>query len=315
MLVTLSYGRPQAINLEDSDVPPLVDTDFQHVSNVNVDLVVHYSSICTIISQALREQFGLRVSASRKKASLLRADRDLAEWMSNLPTHIRSDMPGDSHFIQSALLHINYYNFLILIHRPAPKVATLANSVNSDDIEICSFAAGNIVNLFKTIWRKNELKYLNVFAVNALFTTMIQLGAEIRVTNPVLSSNAIRKFEIALEILRSLSEYWFNAEIILRLFEDSSDRLKQQLPIGKSSHSDIERIDLPDDESGVAVQQPIDQSSWHNILAQAAMPSVYPNSQLNDNSMDHLGWNYAYWENSGFSNLSSFDEVGLNNYT
>lgn len=144
---------------------------------------------------------------------------------------------------------------------------------------------------------------------------MIQLGAEIRVTNPVLSSNAIRKFDIALEILRSLSEYWFNAEIILRLFEDSSDRLKQQLPIGKSTCSDIDRLDFPDGNSGAVLQDSIDQSSWHDILAQTAMPSAHPNSQLNNNSIDHLGWNYAYWETAGFPYISPFDEVGLHNYT
>lgn len=127
-------GRPQGINLDDSDVPPLVHSDFQHASNVNVDLVVHSSALCTIISQALRERFGLRVSAARRTDALLQADRDLAEWMISLPTHLCSDMPETPHYIQSALLRIHYYNFLILLHRPGPKLAMSANSISSDDI-------------------------------------------------------------------------------------------------------------------------------------------------------------------------------------
>lgn len=171
------------------------------------------------------------------------------------------------------------------------------------------------MNLFRTICRKQELQYLNVFTVNALFTTMIQLSAEIRVANPVLSANAARKFDIALEVLRSLSEYWFNAEIILRLFEDSSERLKQQLLIGKNSPGTTEITDQLDNDSGVVVRELVDGPSWHDIIAETAMPSAYVNNHYDNNLMDHLGWNYSYWENIGFPFLSSFDGVGLNNCT
>lgn len=137
---------------------------------------------------------------------------------------------------------------------------------------------------------------------------MIQLSAEIRVPNPVLSSNATRKFDIALEVLRSLSEYWFNAEIILRLFEDSSETLKQLLLIGKSSPEESRRGDLLDDPG---FREPVEVPTWHDIIAETAMPTVH-DSPYDSNSLNHLGWNYSYWENIGFPYLSSFDGVGLN---
>ncbi|KAI0130410.1 fungal-specific transcription factor domain-containing protein [Xylariales sp. AK1849] len=69
--VTLSYGRPQAINLDDADVPPLTAQDFNGLEgDVDAEFVVHHSGLCAIISRILREIFGLHVTPARKVAAL-----------------------------------------------------------------------------------------------------------------------------------------------------------------------------------------------------------------------------------------------------
>jgi transcriptional regulatory protein AMDR len=121
VLVTLSYGRPQSINLEDADVPPLDRHDFDaRDENINVDFVVEHTELCVIFSQSLRERFGLRVPPSQKTVALQNTDRKLVQWMTNLPASLSSRMLGDIP-LWSAMLHINYNNFLVLLHRPSPR--------------------------------------------------------------------------------------------------------------------------------------------------------------------------------------------------
>lgn len=165
-----------------------------------------------------------------------------------------------------------------------------------------------MIGLFETVWCRNELRYLNVFAVDALFTALIQLSAEIRVANPILSANAMRRFDSALDIMRSLAEYWFNAEIVLRLFEDSSERMRQELGIGKSAAKNPKDDDLitPNSDSGVDLQsQGEAPDTWHSFLpthdtmGHIGMPS------------EHMDWTNMYWENSGFPSLSPYTDLGL----
>lgn len=133
--VSLSYGRPQAINLDDCDVPPLRPSDFDVPrESIDVDFVIHQTDLCSIISGVIRERFGLKVPAPRKREALRLADRLLAEWMGNLPRRLKG-LPGDtSRSPWAIMLHVNYNNFLILLHRPSPKPATLATVVKQDDM-------------------------------------------------------------------------------------------------------------------------------------------------------------------------------------
>jgi hypothetical protein len=73
-----------------------------------------------------------------------------------------------------------------------------------------------------------------ISSVNILFTCLIQLSAEMRTANPILAVYSLRRFDVALDCLRLLADYWLNADIVLRLFEESSERLQQELKIGKA---------------------------------------------------------------------------------
>ncbi|KAI0130409.1 hypothetical protein BJ170DRAFT_314214 [Xylariales sp. AK1849] len=173
---------------------------------------------------------------------------------------------------------------------------------------ICSSAASTLVDLFEALWRRNELRCVNVFAVNALFTTLIQLSAEMRMKNPVLGANAMGKFDVAFEVLRSLSEFWLNAEIILRLFEDSSERLQQELHIGKNAvQAGHDPRYTPFADSAVSVQETSELPQWpHN-----GVPQVDAGLTLPSTSSEQLYWTSLYWENSGFDYMSPFEDFGL----
>ncbi|GFG23371.1 acetamidase regulatory protein [Aspergillus udagawae] len=232
VMVSLSYGRPQAINLEDSDVSPLTASDFEGCgARVQTDYVIHFSELCTMISYIVRERFGLRVSSERRKAALQEADEALANWSLRLPDNLRlraSDMDP-----WSAMLHLTYNNFLILLHRPHPRASAYSDDYGPHDAEICSAAAGVIASIFEELRLNDRLKYLWHSGVHTLFTAMIQVRVELRFSNPVLAINALRRFDSASYSLRELAQYWSHATTILRLFEDSK-RLQEDLRLATS---------------------------------------------------------------------------------
>ncbi|EER43125.1 acetamidase regulatory protein [Histoplasma capsulatum var. duboisii H88] len=227
VMVSLLYGRPQAVNLEDCDVQPLTATDFEGCGcRVQIDYVIHYTELCTMISFIVKERFGLRVSPERRKAVLNEADKALANWSLMLPDSVRMSSADSGSW--PALLHLTYNNFLILLHRPHPRASAYSDDYGPNDAEICSAAAGVIVSIFEDLREKDRLKYLWISSVNALFTAMIQVRVELRFSNPVLAINGLRRFDSTLASLRIHAEYWLNAETILRLFE-SSKRLQRDI--------------------------------------------------------------------------------------
>jgi hypothetical protein len=168
---------------------------------------------------------------------------------------------------------------------------------------ICSSAVSTLTTLFESLWRRDELQYLNVFAVNTLFTALIQLSAEMRISNPLLSANATNKFDTALDVLRALSKFWLNAGIIQRLFEDSSERLQHELQIGRStalSSQDPPYATFPDSAEGV--QENAGFSQWAHTDSR---------QHGHDTSNEQLNWTNLYWENSGFQYLSPYGDLAL----
>ncbi|CBF74839.1 AMDR_EMENI ACETAMIDASE REGULATORY PROTEIN [Aspergillus nidulans FGSC A4] len=214
-------------NLEDSDVSPLTFSDFEGCgARVQADFVIHFSELCTMISYIVRERFGLRISAERRKAALLEADEALANWSLRLPDRLRlraSDMDP-----WSAMLHLTYNNFLILLHRPHPRASAYSDDYGPHDAEICSAAAGVIASIFEELRIHDRLKQVWYSGVHTLFTAMIQVRVELRFSNPVLAINALRRFDSASYSLRELAQYWSHASTILRLFEESR-RLQEDL--------------------------------------------------------------------------------------
>ncbi|KAJ5586912.1 uncharacterized protein N7459_002677 [Penicillium hispanicum] len=235
VMISLSYGRPQAINLDDSDVAPLTPADFENCGpHVQTEFVIHFTELCTMISYLIRDRFGLRASDERRKAVLQEADESLANWSLKLPDNLRlraSDMDP-----WSAMLHLTYNNFLILLHRPHPRASAYSDDYGPHDAEICSAAAGVIASIFEELRLNDRLKYLWYTGVHTLFTAMIQVRVELRFSNPVLAINALRRFDSASYSLRELAQYWVHAGTILRLFEDSK-RLQEDLRLATSDRS------------------------------------------------------------------------------
>lgn len=265
---------------------PLTASDFEGCGpRVQTEFVVHFSELCTMISYIVRERFGLRTSAERRKAALPEADEALANWSLKLPDRLRlraSDMDP-----WSAMLHLTYNNFLILLHRPHPRASAYSDDYGPHDAEICSAAAGVIASIFEELRLHDRLKFLWYSGVHTLFTAMIQVRVELRFSNPVLAINALRRFDSASYSLRELAQFWSHASTILRLFEESR-RLQEDLQGPNTASEGPGRFSNNSVNNNTSTSQQKSTSTVFNsanlnntsIPANNIIPSSQPNGQV-----------------------------------
>jgi transcriptional regulatory protein AMDR len=221
-LVSLQYGRPQSIHLEYSDVQRPNPSDFQNCGpNVRVEYVIQATGLCIIISQALRERFCLVKTTGSRFDVLQKTDEALANWSLRLPSILQSQV-GLNGDLWAANLQLIYNTALVLLHRTKPHPTLSKSRAHGEDSDICITAATVIQSVFQCLCQKDEIKYLWTSSINCLFTALIQLSVEVRLSNPILVISALRRYDSALSSLRELARYWPNAQSILHFFESSA---------------------------------------------------------------------------------------------
>ncbi|TPX11502.1 uncharacterized protein E0L32_007713 [Thyridium curvatum] len=220
VLVSLQYGRPQSIHLDDTDVKMLEPGDFHGCgAKTRVDHVIHTAELCVIISKILRRQSRPGTSPEVRLASMRKADESLANWSIQLPQPLQLNI-GPNLDPWTALVQLQYNTVLLLLHRQQP-YPEADDDVRPDDVDICTNAAVAIQQIFQYLNEREQIKYLWTSAINFLFTALIQLSVEVRIANPVLAISAIRRYDSALSSLRRVAEYWPNAQSVIEFFENS----------------------------------------------------------------------------------------------
>jgi transcriptional regulatory protein AMDR len=204
-------------------------------SGTQIEYVLNYIELCILISRVLRKRFGLRTTPAQRKAALGTADEALANWCLLLPSSLHLRSSGTS--MWTSYLHLAYSNFLILLHRPNPRASRRFDDSGPNDADICIAAANAITTIFEDMRKKDQIRYVGLAGVNALFTGMIQVTVELRFSNPVLAIHARRRFDSALCSLRELAEYWIVGESILRLFE-GNPILQHDAGLGRDSRDE-----------------------------------------------------------------------------
>lgn len=218
VLVSLQYGRPQAIRLEESDVKRLQASDFQHCgTRVQVDHCLQQTDLCIIISRGMKGQFYLSRNPGllARREMMQETEQELAGWL------LQQHLSGPQSAVSGASLQLLFNTALVLFNRSQP--VENSNNVDpqqqQDDNNTCSSAAMEIQHIFQQLCERDQLSNLWVFSVNCLFTALIQLSVQVKTSNPVVAISALRRYESALSAMRQLAEYWPNAVSVLHFFE------------------------------------------------------------------------------------------------
>lgn len=236
--LSLQYGRPQSIHLEDSNVQRLKASDYVDCGDdARPEYVDQMSQLAVIVSEALRAR-SRASSADARLAALQQTDDKLAGWALRLPRHLHLTAASGTD-AWSCNLHLHYNTALILLHRSQPRRSAGdadAGHRRDEDAEICAAAAGAIQSIFQNLCEANNLGCLWMSAVNCLFTALVQLGVQVRASNPLLAISALRRYDSALLSLRKLAELWPNAQSVLHFFEKSAR-------VGSAQEANTERHD------------------------------------------------------------------------
>ncbi|KAH6884580.1 fungal-specific transcription factor domain-containing protein [Thelonectria olida] len=226
-IASASCGRPQVINIADSDVPELKYSDFEGIPGAAADFVMHQTKLCMIISRTMREGWALRSSPEDRAQAVKRADEALARFLTDLPTKLH--LPAVNLDTWQSMLHLTYNNFVILLHRPSPRhnARDQAPEVCSDT-NLCGGAADAISSIFDTLLNQGALCTLWFYCNHVLFTAGIYVGNEVGSSNPLVAAKSQRLFRSLVSSLRELSRYWRYAKSLLQLFEQRASRLQQK---------------------------------------------------------------------------------------
>ncbi|KAM0559636.1 hypothetical protein ACHAPJ_004160 [Fusarium lateritium] len=227
VMVSASFGRPLAINLEESDTPMLEEKHFQGISHGNPTFTIEHTKLCIIFSKAMRRRVALRATAADRAEATKQADEELAEFITQLPESLR--LPHSNPDTWQAILHLSYNNFLILLHRPPPHQDPAQFSADTAaDLSICSDAVMAASSIFESLRTRNTLCDLWLPSVHVLFTCLLHVASELNSTNPLVAAKSSRMFDSLLDTLRDISQYWIYAKSLLRLFEQRAMWNKRQ---------------------------------------------------------------------------------------
>ncbi|CAH0054455.1 unnamed protein product [Clonostachys solani] len=226
-LASASLGRPQILNLDDSDVPELVPEHFQGIPNANLQFLIQQSKLCMIISRTARDGWSLRSTAQARNNAIEAADEALASFLHQLPSELQ--LRATNITTWQAMLHLTYNNFVILIHRPPPK----GDPENQEDasctrLHLCAVATVAISSILESLIDQGLICTLWYSVNHIIFTAIINASTEIASSNPLTAAESQRIFQSLLTSLRSFSRYWRYAQGLFHMFQQRALRLKSR---------------------------------------------------------------------------------------
>lgn len=166
-MISVSHGRPRAINLEDCDVRPPALEDFR-IINEDSHLFLAYVDIASILSDIA--QAAVRGSLGRPLRLLL--ESRLLSWIRMLPTslhlHDRNTGSLTPYNFKIRQLHIPYFTAITILYRPTipgsnPSVGALLSS-------------SYVANIYEDFLARGEIPMLApVFIFHLLASAIAQL--------------------------------------------------------------------------------------------------------------------------------------------
>ncbi|EXF81426.1 fungal specific transcription factor domain-containing protein [Colletotrichum fioriniae PJ7] len=257
VLVSMAHGRPQAISLDDSDVPLIEECHLEDTPEAEASFIVQHTQLCIIFAKVMRKRVALRCKQGEKAEATRKADVALAELVTDLPERLQLSS-GDPDIWQS-MFHITYNNFLILLHRPPPRAVPGPASIEaSNDLTICSDAAATIASIFESLRKREMLAGLWLPSLHMLFTALVHTASQMHSSNPIVAAKSKRHTESMIQTLHAMKSQWLYAQSLLNLFEPRRSRnrgLSQQSTrlddvssrVGGGGEQDPSRISLPTD--------------------------------------------------------------------
>ncbi|KIW57044.1 hypothetical protein PV05_05649 [Exophiala xenobiotica] len=245
VMSALEHGRPSMIRQEDFDQAPLELRDFEEAQGIansgsNFLYCARNIELCYIVLDILR----LTSPGLARRESLL----DLESFQSRL-ANWAIGMPMSTDF-WSLQLQLHYHCIVLHLFRLHSGTADFAFS-SANSRELSSGATRAIIAIFETMLATNVINQCCSTSIMALTASAIHLSKEIQrsITSGAIlvALNHVQDLERIFPIATALSEYWPNADGVLKLFSNLTDKFKslvvnQQQPPAQQEDFDINTL-------------------------------------------------------------------------
>lgn len=263
-----TYMLPLALtngysNLDDSDVPDIQPCHVENLPAAETEFVIFHAQLCKIISETTRKGWSLRATPEAKLEAIKKADELLGSLILSIPKRLQLTISCLD--LWQAHFYLTYYNFILLIHRPAPKSRKNSSMEGQEDAILCREAAVTIASMFEALLSKKLISSLWLYSNHVVSTATIHIINEISTNKTLLAAKSRQTLHTFWNVLRELAKYWNYAGGLLKVLEQRASR-----PRGEQVHAPGEpslnlQIDGPSFEQPTGVS-----SSWSsndNVLS------------------------------------------------
>ncbi|QKX60560.1 uncharacterized protein TRUGW13939_07705, partial [Talaromyces rugulosus] len=242
-VVSLTLGRPFAIQDDDITVEPFADTDDENIRPEGITpstklepstmaIPLHILALRNIASEIGSRVHSIKNSNAAnqqaKEQTLQSLHKRLIEWRRTMPF----PLPGG----QSKVPHLctnwfdfNYYTHVIMLYRPSP----LCQTLDLSQLRVLADASSMAIHQAITMHKQQRFSYnwLNLAVLfNATLSLMYSTTAQPNNLSQVLESNkAIEDLELSIELLQAFSRKFASAKRIQGMIQVVLGKLKMQV--------------------------------------------------------------------------------------
>ena len=255
--VSIAFGRPVVIDLNDCDVPMLTIDDFDEtdpelgindpytVDETQALYFIHLVKLAEITGIIIKHQYSVKSESMKRRNAfsiIEHCDMLMGIWFTNLPPQLSFSLADNlTQNFYACLLNAQYYNRLYLIHRSNLVRMARSSSTNPNNYKYpswgISFQSARMISIIsKILLDRDLLQYVPVMFIYIAFSALIMLIYHVDSTNAVIASTATDSLYVSRAVLKELQKSWPIAGVLLKLFDKyANDKLKRSKLIESSS--------------------------------------------------------------------------------
>jgi hypothetical protein len=272
----VGLGRPLGISSEDVDVAMICESDYieddisvaeveNTSTNIFVQFFISHTKLCEIMGVVLVAMYSPARTRTGATTNLTHSDMELANWMFNLPPEMRYTHDGRDPMRDywSAILHIEYYTVLCLLHRPYTwknMTPSTAGQSMYQSRNIGLTASNMSVQIFQHLIQDQTITKCPSFLVYSVFSAIFQQIVQLGSPDAKSRDEASAKLMICANALVGLNRVWASARSILNVLQllRANPRFQRRIQEAAESAEEIARAAWADSikESGILSDDP-----------------------------------------------------------
>ncbi|SCU97045.1 LAME_0F18316g1_1 [Lachancea meyersii CBS 8951] len=256
---SISIGRPQAIHLEDCDIPLLTHDDFvfdgqapELITPIDYrDCVISTVQIAEIMSRVSRELNRPVAAPSDKKTVIRHFDVILQRWRENLPPTLSYNSNAEiftKHSLPKAFVNAFYYKTLCLLHKSNIHDMDAASDEQYVSAGIAFQAAHSLSLIGQILLDRNELGYCYVGHAYCFFEAMIIFVHHMHDPDSIFRQIALKCYHVLERVLYTLGKQWNSCTLlsqILFAFGQNPEYVRAVIARFKAKMKDLKNPYIP----------------------------------------------------------------------